>query len=90
MRKLEIANAEIMRIAIQQEIARSDVSRYDHRLHGLLLLTSGQSCQQIADPFGEDRRTLQRWVKRFEQDLNDFGYKIDPAFLNGTGSHGLG
>ena len=41
MRKLEIADPEIMRIAIQQEISRSDESRYDHRLHGLLLLTSG-------------------------------------------------
>jgi transposase len=67
MRKLEIADTEVMRIAIQQEIARSNESRYDHRLHGLLLLTSGQSCQQIADLFGEDRRTVQRWVKRFEQ-----------------------
>jgi hypothetical protein len=42
MRKLEIADPEIMRIAIQQEILRSDESRYDHRLHGLLLLTSGK------------------------------------------------
>ena len=67
MKKLQIADPEIMRIAIQQEIARSDESRYDHRLHGLLLLTSGQSCQQIAELFGEDRRTVQRWVNRFEQ-----------------------
>jgi len=66
MRKLEIADPEVMRIAIQQEIARSDESRYDHRLHGLLLVTGGQSCQQVAEIFGEDRRTVQRWVKRFE------------------------
>ena len=66
MRKLEIADPEVMRIAIQQEIARSDESRYDHRLHGLLLITGGQGCQQVADLFGEDRRTVQRWVKRFE------------------------
>jgi len=57
-----------MRIAIQQEISRSDESRYDHRLHGLLLVTSGQSCQQLADLFGEDRCTVQRWVKRFEEE----------------------
>src|SRR5258708_34698096 len=66
MRKLEIADPEVMRIAIQQEIVRSDESRYDHRLHGLLLLTGGQSCQQVAELFGEDRRTVQRWVGRFE------------------------
>jgi transposase len=66
VRRLEIADPEVMRIAIQQEIARSDESRYDHRLHGLLLVTGGQSCQQVAELFGEDRRTVQRWVKRFE------------------------
>ena len=67
MRKLEIADADVMRIAIQQEIQRSGESRYDHRLHGLLLITGGQSCQQVAELFGEDRRTVQRWVKTFEQ-----------------------
>ncbi|MCF8179194.1 MAG: helix-turn-helix domain-containing protein, partial [Sulfuritalea sp.] len=66
MRKLEIADPEVMRTAIQQEIVRSDESRYDHRLHGLLLVAGGQSCQQVAELFGEDRRTVQRWVKRFE------------------------
>ena len=66
MRKLEIAEPDVMRIAIQQEIARCDESRYDHRLHGLLLITGGHGCQQVADLFGEDRRTVQRWVKRFE------------------------
>jgi len=68
MRKLGMANPEVMRIAIQQEISRSDESRYDHRLHGLLLVTGGQSCRQVADLFGEDRRTVQRWVRRFETD----------------------
>lgn len=67
MRKLEIADPDITRIVIQQEIARSDESRYDHRSHGLLLLTSGQSCQKIANLFGEDWRTVQRWVKCFEE-----------------------
>lgn len=66
MRKLEIADPDLMRIAIQQKIARSDESRYDHRLHGLLLVAGGQSCQQVADLFGDDRRTVQRWVNRFE------------------------
>ena len=35
-------------------------------MHGLLLVTDGHSCQQVADWFGEDRRTVQRWVTRFE------------------------
>ena len=41
MRKLEIEDAEIMRVAIQLEIRRSGDSRYDHRLHGVLLVGQG-------------------------------------------------
>ena len=50
MRKLQIEDAEVMRIAIQQEIARSEESRYDHRLHGLLLVTRAivpRSCGSV-------------------------------------------
>lgn len=67
VRKLQIEDAEVMRIALQQEIGRSEESRYDHRLHGLLLITAGQSCRQVAELFGEDGTTVQRWVRRFEQ-----------------------
>lgn len=66
IRKLAIADAEAMRIAIQQESTRSDESRYDHRLHGLLLVAGGNGCQQLAELFGEDRRTVLRWVHRVE------------------------
>jgi len=38
MRKLEISDAEVMGIAIRQEIERNEEARYDHRLHGLLLV----------------------------------------------------
>lgn len=41
MGKLEIQDADIMRISVQQEIVRSDESRYDCRLHGILLVSSG-------------------------------------------------
>ena len=67
MRKLQIEDAEVIRIAIQQEIVRSEESRYDHRLHGLLLITAGQSCRQVAELFGENGTTVQRWVQRFEE-----------------------
>ena len=67
MRKLEVRDAEVMRIAIQQEIQRSNESRYDHRLHGLLLVASGRSCGEVARLFGEDPRTVQRWVGAFER-----------------------
>ncbi len=66
MRQLEIRDADVMQIAIRQEIARSDESRYDHRLHGVLLVAGGQSCVEVATLFGENPSTVQRWVKRFE------------------------
>lgn len=66
MKRLEISDAEVMQVAIQQEIARSEESRYDHRLHGVLLACTGRSCDEVAQVFGEDRRTVQRWVRRFE------------------------
>src|SRR4029453_1974067 len=66
MRKLEIGNAEVMQVAIRQEIGRSEESRYDHRLHGLLLVAKGESARAVAELFDEDARTVQRWVQRFE------------------------
>jgi transposase len=67
MRKLQIEAADIVRSAIQEELARSEESRYDHRLHGLLLLAAGHSCRDVAGLFGEDDTTVQRWVRRFER-----------------------
>ena len=67
MRKLEIADKEIMRIAVQQEILRSEVSRYDHRLHGILMVCSGFSCTEVAELFGHSPRTVQYWVRHFER-----------------------
>jgi len=67
MRKLEISDVDVMRVALQQEILRSDESRYDHRLHGLLLISQGLDCYQAAAWLGQDPTTVQRWVHRFEQ-----------------------
>jgi len=70
MRKLEVLDKEIMIVAIRQEIMRSEESRYDHRLHGVLLVSQGISCRRVAGFLGQDPRTVQRWVKRF----NDHGF----------------
>jgi len=70
MRKLEVVDREIMQIAVQQEIQRSEESRYDHRLHGVLLVTHGMSCTQVAGYLGQSPVTVQRWVQRF----NDSGF----------------
>ena len=65
MRKLQISDPDIMQIALQQEILRSEESRYDHRLHGVLLVSHGLSCGEVAALLGQDPVTVQRWVNAF-------------------------
>jgi transposase len=67
MRKLEIADSGVMQLAIREEINRSGEARYDHRLHGLLLVSSGRSFNEVGALFGEAATTVQRWVHRFEE-----------------------
>jgi transposase len=67
MRKLEIENAEVMRLAIYDEIQRSDESRYDHRLHGILLVAQGFSANHVAELLGQSPRTVQNWVRQFNE-----------------------
>ena len=68
MKKLQISDRDIMSIAIQQEISRSEEARYDHRLHGVLLVSRGLSCYQVGELFGKHSTTIQRWVNNFEKD----------------------
>lgn len=68
MRKLEIDNADVMRLAIHEEIQRSDESRYDHRLHGVLLVSQGFSALEVAGLLDQSPRSVQYWVRRFNED----------------------
>jgi hypothetical protein len=45
MRKLAISDADVIALAIRQEIGRNEESRYDHRLHGVLLVENGMSAR---------------------------------------------
>ena len=67
MRSLQVEDAELMSIALQQEISRSEEARYDHRLHGVLLVGQGLSCLEVAQLLGQDPVTVQRWVHRFNR-----------------------
>jgi len=66
VKRLEIADREVMEIALQNEIHRSEEARYDHRLHGVLLACRGMSAYEIGDLLGHDPTTIQRWIKGFE------------------------
>src|SRR5438045_1529157 len=66
MKPLTIAESETIILGLQDEIRRSEESRYDHRLHGVLLVAEGMSCPQVAGLFGDSPRTVEYWVQRFE------------------------
>jgi len=68
MRKSKITDAEEMVLALQDEIRRTDESRYDHRLHGVLLVAQGLSCRDVAKLLGDAPRTVAYWVRRFEDE----------------------
>lgn len=68
MKPLRIKDAETVILGLQDEIRRSAESRYDHRLHGVLLVAHGLSCPQVALLLGDAPRTVEYWVQRFEKE----------------------
>ncbi len=67
MRKLTVPDPDTMRPGILDEIQRHEDARYDHRLHGILLICAGMNCCQVAELLGQAPRTVQYWVRRFER-----------------------
>jgi transposase len=55
-----------MILGLQDEIRRSEESRYDHRLHGVLLVAQGATCPEVGRLLGDAPRTVEYWVRRFE------------------------
>lgn len=55
-----------MVFGLQDEIRRNAEARYDHRLHGVLLVAQGMTCCKVADLLGDAPRTVEYWVRRFE------------------------
>jgi transposase len=68
MKALSITDAPTVILGLQDEIRRNAESRYNHRLHGLLLVAQGMSGLEVARLLGDAPRTVQYWVRRFEQD----------------------
>jgi transposase len=66
MKALTISDTENMIMAIQDEIRRNDAARYDHRLHGVLLVAQGLTCPQVGELLGDSARSVINWVQRFE------------------------
>lgn len=68
MKPLTISDADIIVLGLQDEIRRSEESRYDHRLHGVLLVAHGMTCPEVAQLLGDAPRTVENWVHRFERE----------------------
>lgn len=66
MKKLQISDAETVILILQDEIRRSYESRYDHRLHAVLMVAQGMSCREVAKLLGDSPRTVAYWANRFE------------------------
>lgn len=67
MKTLSIVNAEVMIPLLQGEIQRTEEARYDHRLHGVLLVAQGLTPPAVARLLGDAPRTVQYWIHRFEE-----------------------
>ena len=67
MKPLTIADASTIVLGLQDEIRRSEESRYDHRLHGVLLVAQGMSCPEVSRLLGDSPRTVEYWIRRFEE-----------------------
>jgi len=68
MRPLRIADSPAIILGLQDEIRRSDESRYDHRLHGVLLVAQGMTCPEVARLLGDAPRSVEYWVGQFEKE----------------------
>lgn len=67
MKQLTIQDAPTIILGLQDEIRRSQESRYDHRLHGVLLVAQGMSCLEVSRLLGDAPRTVQYWIRSFEK-----------------------
>jgi transposase len=67
MKPLTVSDAATIVLGLQDEIRRSEESRYDHRLHGLRLVAQGMTCPEVGRLLGDAPRTVEYWVRRFEK-----------------------
>ena len=66
MKPLTVADSANVILGLQDEIRRSAESRYDHRLHGVLLVAQGMTCPEVGRLLGDAPRSVEYWVQNFE------------------------
>ncbi len=65
MHRLVFIGFDAIQTALHQAVHNSAQAKYLHRLHCLLLVGAGRSCYEVAAWFGDDPRSVERWVHRF-------------------------
>ena len=53
MKRLTMSDPQSAILSLQDEIRRTEESRYDHRLHAVLLVAQGMSGHQVAQMLGD-------------------------------------
>ena len=66
MKPLKVSDAKTIVLGLQDEIRRNDEARYDHRLHGVLLVAQGMSCPEVGHFLGDSPQTVRNWIRLFE------------------------
>jgi len=67
MRRVTIHSAEEAKVIIRDEIHCTCETRFQHRLHGILLICDGKTCAEVVALFDDSLRTVQYWVKRYNE-----------------------
>jgi transposase len=65
MRRIIIHDAEATKELVKAEIHRTDETRFQHRLHCIILMCNGKTCAEVAALFGDSLRAVQYWAKSF-------------------------
>ena len=65
MNKLGSEVSATLRGALIELCAHGGELRLAHRLHALMLVSLGHSCHDVAGWFGENPRTVQRWLQSY-------------------------
>ena len=66
MKPLNIADAPTIECGLQDEIWRSEESRYERWLHSVLLVAQRMRYSEAARLLGDATPTVANWIKRFE------------------------
>lgn len=67
MRRLQLTDPAPVRALLRDEVTRSPEAAFLHRLHCVALVAAGHACGAVAAAFGDDDRSVQRWVHRFQE-----------------------